>query len=477
MQKQKTFLPAGLFILLVVSILLDGCAGHRKALEKAVEYESAGLYVKAAESDLKSLDKKPDFAPALSHLQKIAPLAYREALDQAQSLEAGARWLEAVERYEALESLLKRCRQYDVVFETIDLLRKLAETREKGAAYYYTIADSAYKTGNFQLAIAQFRRVQTLLGNYLDTYEKLQKSHIAQGNRELENERFQLAIENFQDAARFGLNEQESETHLAETWYRWGNTLFAEEKYREALEKYEHAESLLPNYKDVAEKADLAYQKAVRVVVILPFDNETDTRSEFSDYLADEIRDRCIGADLKFAEFLDFRETDRFIDDYRLRRFGQIDERQALEAAEREGFDALLVGAITEIAVKSTEPSHEEKSLRRKVTKRDSTGKKIEVTETAYYRKYTATHTLKISAYYRILELENGWRGNRQYCGDERSYTARWIRYQGSIYDLPEKERSLLDVSEHPEFAGKDYDEILQSIARQISRQVERQFR
>ena len=64
---------ACLFFILI-SIALTGCSSSKKALKEAKKLADAGLYVEAAEQDLKALREKPDFKEALLLLSEPAPL-------------------------------------------------------------------------------------------------------------------------------------------------------------------------------------------------------------------------------------------------------------------------------------------------------------------------------------------------------------------------------------------------------------------
>ena len=70
-------------ICLASSMIFFGCA-HKKAYQKALEFEKAGQYVESAEKDLEALDKKSDYAEARSHLTFIAPKAYEELFNRAE---------------------------------------------------------------------------------------------------------------------------------------------------------------------------------------------------------------------------------------------------------------------------------------------------------------------------------------------------------------------------------------------------------
>ena len=62
-------------IILSLMLLLTGCSASKQAFKEAKEYEDAGLYVEAAEADLKALHNDRKFKDAKVHLRKVAPLA------------------------------------------------------------------------------------------------------------------------------------------------------------------------------------------------------------------------------------------------------------------------------------------------------------------------------------------------------------------------------------------------------------------
>ncbi len=470
MRRQNTALQALAWFLCSL-VLLGGCA-HKKAHKRALEYEKSGRYVEAALQELEALDKKPDYEEALAHLQEIAPSAYQELLRRAETLEGNAQWIEALQSYGELQALLQRFLQHDVVLQTIDVPGRMAQAREKGAAYHYENAERHFAGGEYEPAIAQYKKVATLVGYHRDTKEKLGQAHTRLGDRDLQAQQFQPAIGNYEQALNYAADLAAARQLIAEAYYRWAEQLEANKDFREAMAKFEQAHATVPDYKNAAKRAQTAYEKAVRRVAILPFRNRTSYNNQYGYLLTEELLGECINANLKFAVFINRENLDQIFAEYKLSQSGAVDERKAVEIGKLEGIHSFVTGTITQISVETTSPSFVEKTHEKVYTVKDSTGKAVEKREPIFYREYSAKRTVQISASYQIVDVETG----RYLSGDNLSESgvdeAKWVRYQGSIYDLPKDKQKLLDASGEPKAADLMINDLVRVVADKISGKI-----
>jgi tetratricopeptide (TPR) repeat protein len=469
--KRQNQISRALVRLLCGLVLLGGCA-HKKAYKQAQQYEKSGRYVEAARQDLEALDKKPGYDEALSHLQKMAPFAYQELLSRAETFEANAQWHEAVQSYNELEALLRRFLRYDVVLQTIDISSRLAQAREKGAAHHYENAERYFAAGDYEPAISQYKKVADLAGYYQDTKEKLWQAHVRLGERDLQAQQFQAAVAQFEQALHYAAEIAAVKRRLAEAYYRWAEQFEAGKNFREAMAKFQQAEAAAPNYRDAAERAQQAFEKAVRRVAILPFRNRTQYGSHYAYLLTEELLGECLKADLKFAAFINRANLDQIFEEHKLSQSGALDERQAVEVGKLEGIHSFVTGAITQIFVETSPASFVEKTHERVYTVKDSAGKAIEKREKIYYREYATTRTAQISASYQIVDVETGRYLSGENFSESRDDKAQWIRYQGSIYDLPKDKQKLLDAPGEPKAADLMINDLVREVADKISRKI-----
>ncbi len=453
------------------ALLFDGCA-HKKAHKKALEYEKSGRYAEAARKELEALDEKPDYEEALAHLQKVAPLAYQELLRLAETNESNAQWIEAVLNYEKLDSFLKRFQQRGIVLQTVEVAGRLAQAREKGTVYYYETAERHFNAGEYAPAIAQYKNVITIFGYHRDTKEKLWQAHTRLGNRELQAQQFPQAISQYEQALNYAADAATTNRQLAEAHYLWAEQLETGKNYREAMAKFESAARFTPNYRDAAKRAQQAYEKALQRVAIFPFRNRTSYNNQCAHLLTDELLIKCINANLKFAVFIDREHLNQIFDEYKLSQSGAVDESKAVEIGKLEGIHSFVAGAVTEISVQTTSPSFEEKTHEKVYNVKDSTGKPVEKREKIYFREYTATRNVQVTASFQIVDVATGRILGGDSFSEKGSDTAAWVRYQGSIKDLPDNKQKLLDASGEPKAAELMSNDLVRVIAGKISQKV-----
>gem|GEM_PF-1259997 len=463
--------------LVLLPLLVASCA-HKRAYKRAVAFEEEGRFVEAAEQDLRALDRKPAYEDAKNHLKTVAPKAYGELLSRCEDLQSGSRWIEAIETYQYMEELLAHIRNHDVVFETIDVPGRLAWARQQGRDHHYSTAERFYQEGEYARAIEEYRKVTAIAGYYLDTRERLWSSHIELGNRRLEEGEFQTAIEiYYRPALDFATDVETTNALIAEAYYRWADRLASEGDHRGAYETFGRALEIIPDYRDAVQRQEESFEEALQRVAILPFQNSTPYGGQYSGLLTNQLINKCINAGLTYVVFVSRAHLDRIIQEYELTVAGAVDPATAMEIGQLEGINFFITGNLTQISEQTTSPSFVERTHNKTVTALDSTGKEIKKTETIFYREYTSRRTIQLGASYQIVDVETG----RYIRGEDFSESivdeARWVRYQGSIYDLPEDKRGLLDAATEPRSADMLINDGIRIIADKMSQKIIRYYR
>ncbi|MFQ5651494.1 MAG: hypothetical protein ACE5IY_16285 [bacterium] len=456
---------------LAAMALLAGCSASKQAYKKAQEFEQAGLYVEAAEQDLKALRKDPDFKDAKSHLREIAPKAYDELITRAIALERTENWEQTVTEYKKLVSLLSRFHRHGVVFETMNIRERLRKAEHKAAEYHYAHAEQFFANQSWHQAATAYMKAHSYVDNFNRSLDKAIQSYVNAGDQSLRNKRYPEAQAAFHDALIAVPNHPVAKKKLAQSYFLYGRQLFDEGQFREALEQFEQAETFDPESKEIAEWTDRAYNEAVQYVAIFPFVNHT--RIQVDGYrLARDLLTLIETRELKFADFLPHPETVSLLSKSALNRFGHIRESELRRIAAEEGLDSFVWGSVLDIEVHDSAESMKEHSHDRVVTVQDSTGKDVEATETIYYREYSRPRRVSVRAEHVIIETETGAVLDRERFTEEITDVARWVAYPGSIYDLPKKKRPLLDAPRSPRPVPILVDEMLGAVVEKISREV-----
>ncbi|MCK4771387.1 MAG: hypothetical protein KAT18_00590 [Candidatus Latescibacteria bacterium] len=464
-------------LLLVLPLLVTSCA-HKRAYKKAMAFEEEGRFVEAAEQDLRALNKKHDYDDAKNHLKNVAPKAYQQLLTRAEDLQATSKWIEAIETYRQIENLDNRFQSHGVVLETIDLSSRIAWAREQGRDHHYTSAERNFEAGDYLRAIAEYRMVTVIAGYYLDTKEKLWRSYVELGNQKLTVQEFQAAIESYyMPALEYATDMEATNRLIAEAYYQWAVKLASEGNNRRAYETFGRTLEAVQGYKDADQRQEEAFEEALQRVAILLFRNSTPYGGQYSSLLTDQLINKCINANLQYVVFATRSHLDRIIQEYELTAAGAVDPSTAMEIGKLEGINFFITGNLTQISEQTTSPSFVERTHKKTVTVRDSTGKEVKKTETIYYREYTSRRTVQIGASYQIVDAETG----RYIRGEDFSERivdeARWVRYQGSVYDLPENKRGLLDAATEPKSADMLINDGIRLIAEKMSQKIIRYYR
>lgn len=456
-------------------LLLAGCSSSKKAYNKARELEAAGLYVEAVQYDLRALRDNPDFKEARLHLKKVAPRAYEELLERCRRLEAARDWDQAAAEYERLDGLLRGMHRYGVVLETIDVEERLQWVRRQAAQKHFARAERLFQQGHWQKAGNAYLKAHAYVDNYNGALEKALAAYLRLGDERLRAREFKPAIKAYERILEIAPNHPDVRKRLAEAHYRFGRYLFREKRFREALGEFETVRDYVADYKDTPKWIERAYEEAVQFVAVFPFGNRSRQPVDGT-RLALDVLTRLSGANLRFVDFLSYPETVSVLRDHRLLRAGLLTESQLLQVARAEDLDAFVWGVIRELRVEEEPASFVEYEHMRTVVV-DSAGHQVERTEPIYFREYRRSRRVHLGLEYWVVEASTSRHLDRGRFARSVDDEARWVAYQGSIYDLPEEKRPLLDAPRDPRATAVLLDELLDRASEAIARDVIRFYR
>jgi tetratricopeptide (TPR) repeat protein len=463
-------------VVIPLLILCAACASQKAldAFNEAKEYEGAGLFVEAAEQDLRALRERPDFKDALLHLKEVAPKAYEELVDRGEKLSASGNVDQAVAEFQRLENLLRACHAHGVVFETANINDMLARAQQLAAQHHYARADSFFSAKQWRPAAGAFLKAHEYRSNYNGALDKAIQAYINSGENQLSEKNYSAAAEDFGDVLQLAPSHSLAKSKAAESHYLLGEQLFSEGRYREALSRFEKVYDFVDDYRDVANWVERAYEAATQHVAIFPFVNRSSINVD-PYFFAGEILNQVYGVSLDFVEFLPYADMVAALDDFHLNAVVRLHESELLRVASSEGLESFVWGQIRSIEVRDS--PEEFKELRHELATgvKDSSGKAE--TRTIYYREYTASRFVRIVIDCSIFHGETGAQLDRQTFVDDVTDEARWIGYQGSIYDLPENQRSLLDASRDPRPVAVLVDQLSFSLTEDIAKYIIKFYR
>lgn len=466
--------------LLFLPLLTTSCA-YKRAYKRALQFEESGRYLAAAEQDLSALDRKPGFADAKTHLRDVAPQAYTELIDRAAGFEMRNEWKEAIDIYDYTERFYTRCSRHDVVLQTSDVGHLRADAQRRGTEYHYRNAEDHFNRREYESAIPQYLEVVAISGYHEDTRARLWRSHVEVGNQLLDSGAFEQAVTDWYEPAleyaEFATDEAATRNFIAEAYYRWAERLVADGDERGAFHRFERALAAVPGYRDAEERSREMYEEAVARVAIMPFRNATSFGFQYSNLLTEQLITHCINANLEFAVFATREHIEQLLVEHELTAAGAVDPSTASRIGELEGIDFFVTGSLTQVSEQTSRPTFVEKEHKIRYTVRDSTGKEVAQTRSIFYREYTMRRTVEVAASYQIVDVETGRFVRGEDFSERLVDEAHWIRYQGSINDLPRDKRPLLDAPTEPRSADMITNDSMRLLAEKMSAKILRYFR
>lgn len=462
--------------LMAFLLLLAGCSASKKAFKQAQEYEAAGLYVEAAEHDLKALRNDPGFKDALVHLKQVAPKAYDELLRRATNLENANDWEKAVAEYEHLDDLLRRFHAHGVVFQTVDVNRRLADARQRAAEQQYAVAESQFQNKNWKAAAYSYLRAHRYVENYNGSFDKAIQAFLRAGDRLLSRKKFLAAMDTFEEILKIAPGHRTATERIAESHYLLGRQYYDEARYRAALTEFERTREIVPDFRDVGEWVERAYQHAVQYIAVFPFLNQSAVRVD-GYLIARELTTRIQHANLEFIDLLPYPEMMMLIDEAGFARSNALIEAEILRAARAEQLDSFVWGKIRDVTVEDEAPTFVEIEHAKTVVAEDSLGNDVEETQPIFFREYTRARRVDTRVELLIIATESGRILQRDLFSDRLTDVAKWVAYQGSVYDLPKAKRPLLDAPRDPRPVPVLLDELLANLCNLMSREVVKHYR
>ena len=465
-----------LFLFGCFTVLLSaGCSASKQSFKQAKEFEAAGLYVKSAEEDLRALRHNRNYTEALVHLRKVAPLAYNELLERVGNLEKVNNWDQAVVEYGHLNDILAECHQHGVVFETVNVKQRLGGARRKAAEYHFKNAETLYGNQRWGDAAFAYLKASDYVENYNGALDKGIQAFLNAGDAALKNGAAAEALDAYHRVLEIAPNHPGANSRAAEVHYLNGKGLFEQGDFRAALAEFEQVREYVEDYKDIERWTERTYDEAVQYVAIIPFLNQS--RQQVDGYfIAADIYNQVAQENLGFARFQPHSETVAMVSKLNSRFGGSVSEAQIVDAARDEELDSIVFGKVREVRVgdKPDEVKEYEHTVTR--TAKDPDGKEVEEAETIFYREHVVRREVGVVVEYVVIDVRSGKYVEQETLRRNLDDDAIWIAYQGSVYDLPEKKRHLLDAPRDPRPVYAILQQLFEKMTSEISKDVIRFF-
>jgi len=353
--------------LVTVLGLLTACA-HVGLYKEGLQMEEGGQHYAAANSALKSLDKKPGYQKAKDLLARTAEPGFIERERDAQGNIDGNQFPAAIAILQELQTFSMRCSAYGVRVPAAEgIAQRIEEVTNAGAKTSYDAAESHLKAKEYEEAIAAYAKALDLVAGYKDARDKTALCHRTVGDGLKKGRQWRDAAQRYENAASFANDSTPDKTAAADCYYAMGTKFLANKQYRNAYVDLERAFNLVGEFKDVTDLKEKCLQQGLVRLAIFPLTNRSGIQPagiSVSDALYDEIlsdlQQRCS----PFLQVIDRNSLDLMLQEQGLGAAAKLmDSATVTQAGKIRGVHYLLTGKITKLLPKENSPTNRPKSI------------------------------------------------------------------------------------------------------------------
>jgi hypothetical protein len=299
------------FTIFIFLILLVGCSGSKKYYRMGSQLSEAGLHREASERYMEALRRNRNNVQAQIALRQDGQRVLDHHLQEFYLAHTSADHTKAVREFELASRYNEMVRRFGVSLSFPENYRPMfMESEEIYLRGLYIEAQDLIDDGRFAEAENILKEISRLREDY-------------------------GTVQELKDLAYLEPRYQEALTAMQEESFRKAYFLFADIMARD------------PNYKDSRRMRELARERGIFTVGVLPFENRTNVSNIEQLILARLIAD-INGMNDPFLRLIDRTNTDRIIAEQRLSLEGVIDQRTAVMAGEMMGAKALLKATVIE---------------------------------------------------------------------------------------------------------------------------------
>lgn len=301
-----------LLLIVVVGVLVGGCASSKAYLKKGTQLSQAGLTEEAANYYYMALQKNSNNVDAQIMLKKTAQRVLDDKFAEFYKAHGAEQYKIAVYEYEEAKEFQKQMERFVTLEEAAYYPEYYEESKEKYLEELYEEGVTLFEEGKFELAEEKFKEIARFDPHYADIKDLKQVSK-------------------------------------AEPLYNEGIEAYEARKYKEAFLKFDEVIELKGRYKDALEYRDRAREKAELTIALLPVESSTDIEQEIKDRYYGKILSELLAADNEFIKVVDRVNMDKVIEEQKLGLTGLIDQSTAAQTGKLVGAKIVITGKLVDL--------------------------------------------------------------------------------------------------------------------------------
>ncbi|MFN3951155.1 MAG: tetratricopeptide repeat protein [Thermaurantimonas sp.] len=298
-----------LILRFILIFIITSCSGSKRYYNNGRELERAGLIPEAVNNYMESLRRNPSNIKAQIALAQTGRIYLEQILSEFYSAHSAGDHERAVLRFHSASRLDRDMKNLGVNSTISDHYRQMYQQSER--IFIQRIME----------------RAEDLIA----------EEKFSEAEREI-NKLIELNVNNLEVSDLRSLAK-------AEPKYRAAMKAFNDQRYRAAYSSFKEVEELRPGYKDARRMMDLALERALFVIAVMPMESAVNTKGS-DQVILNSIIGQIIRANNPFVRVIDRRRTEILMQERDLNLLNAM--KSTRETGELLGASALLFCKITE---------------------------------------------------------------------------------------------------------------------------------
>jgi len=476
------------YSVLIVLIIFPHCAPYKMKAIRAQRDHRYDLSIKFA---LKHLKSHPNDQAIVELLNNAARGYYRNLKTEIEHFEKLDNWDKVVkiaeQGYRTLSEVTKVVGTNFPTKEEINYLQSKSEqSRFKQADELYSEGVKLYNSGDYAEALIKFKEIDSYIRHFKDT-EKLiidsnQKlaSQQYQKARDLLNQgKLQEALTGFERTSQYVPNfldvqQQISQVkgQLADNYYNEGQSLFNAGEYKKAYNLLKKSLSYQPDHSLARELFNETKNKLTIRLAVFPF-SSSKLDQKFGSVVTQKILSKALPRKSEFIMFLEREHLQKIFEEQALSQTGAIDEKTAIQVGKLSGVNTIVVGSITLISSKKTNPTKRMLTEHYDKRYRDPKGVQRTKKEPFNYTAYEVESSVEVNMSYRLINVETGGILFNESFTERISDTAEWITCPKEfVKHLSSSEKNKIKASKEPKSTASLINQAIDSLTEQAASKI-----
>ncbi|MCC5917663.1 MAG: hypothetical protein JJU02_10115 [Cryomorphaceae bacterium] len=384
---------------LLILLIFSACSGSNRFYKYGVALTEAGLHREAAERYMESLRRNPNNVKAQIALRQDGQKVLDGHLQDFYLAHTEGNHSRAVQSYEAAT------RYRDLVMRS---------------GVNLTFPDN-YRPMFLQSENHYLQNLYQQAHELIDDQRYAEAENILKEITRLRND--------YEDALEL------KNLAFVEPRYQEGLEAFRNERFRQAYYLFSEVENRVANYKDTRNYRQMAKERGIFTIGVLPFENRSKVRNIDGMIMA-RLMAEVNNIDDPFLRLIDRTNTDKIIAEQRLSLEGVIDQNTAVIAGEMLGAKALLKCVILDAREVEGELKVENRKgflgtpVRVKDPKTDAVTTQMQYSK-VLYQHFTKENEVAITLQYQLVSTASGEILHTDVIELRRNDRADYARYEG----------------------------------------------